>query len=140
MEVYAVKNSIDATPDYPGIKSSAQNQAPQKVKKDPEIPMLKSARADKAEMPKDSSEGKDDKEPLTLSRQDVEIMNEALNNFMKTINSTLHFRVHEDTGVLMMQVVDRRDDKVIKEIPSQEMLDVIARIRESVGAFLDERA
>ena len=84
----------------------------------------------------DADKDKDKK----ISKDDMAKMNDALNNFMTAINSDLHFVMHDKAKELMLQVVDRRDNKVLKEIPSHEMLDVIANIRESVGALLDKRA
>lgn len=79
-----------------------------------------------------------DKNKKQLSKDDILEINGALNSFMTAINSDLHFVVHEKTKEIMLQVIDRRDNKVIKEIPSHEMLDVIANIRESVGALFDK--
>ena len=83
---------------------------------------------------------KDKNKDKEISKDDMAKMNDALNSFMTAINSDLHFVMHDKAKELMLQVVDRRDNKVLKEIPSREMLDVIATIRESVGALLDKRA
>ena len=141
MDVNAVK-SLEVASDVSGVKNNVNNQSPtpKKVEKETKAPKLEPVKAEKPETAKYSNEVKDDKEQRPLNREDMEVIEETLNPFMQTINSNLKFNVHEDTGILMMKVVDRRDGTVIKEIPSQDMLDLIARIRDSVGAFLDERA
>lgn len=149
MDVNAVK-TVETNLEYPGNKNSGKNQVSQKVGKETEIPKFQTNKSDrtKADKTKDSFESKDSleskdrlkgKDSLELSEEDIEMVNEALNSFMKAIHSDLHFIVHEGTDVVMLQVVDRRDNSVIKEIPSSELLDVLARIRESVGALLDEK-
>jgi flagellar protein FlaG len=40
----------------------------------------------------------------------------------------------------MVKVVDVQNDEVIKEIPPEEVLDTVARIREMIGLLVDKRA
>jgi uncharacterized FlaG/YvyC family protein len=54
------------------------------------------------------------------------------------LDQSLTFRLHEDTQQLMVQVVDRRTGKVLRETPPKEFLDLTARLREMIGFFLDE--
>ena len=135
MEVNAVK-TVDSAADLSVVKKDATNQATQKVSKvknETAIPQLKKEKAEQAPV---GSEGKDSRE---LSKKEMEDLKDGLNAVFTAIDSSLHFKVHEETGVVMMQVLSRQDGKLIKEIPSREILDVVARIRDSVGAFLDEK-
>ncbi len=75
-----------------------------------------------------------------LSKEELQKVNSELNKFMSLINSDIQFSLHERTKQLMVQVIDTRDQKVIKEFPSHEMLDIMANIREYVGVLLDRRA
>src|SRR5690554_3800975 len=68
-----------------------------------------------------------------LGRLEVESAVESINNDMEHINRALRFTVHEDTQRLMVRVVNVRTDEVIKEIPPEEVLDTVARIREMIG-------
>lgn len=67
-------------------------------------------------------------------------MTEEMNKFMERLNTDIHFTLHEKTERLMLQVVDRKNGEVIKEIPTEEMLDMIAKISEYVGVLLDKKA
>ena len=69
-------------------------------------------------------------------RQAVEALNKAVE---VSLPNRLQFRLHEATEQMQVQVIDQESDKVIKEIPPQEILDLMARIHEMVGWFLDER-
>ena len=82
---------------------------------------------------------KNKKNNKKMEKDEMLKINGALNGFMDAINSDLHFVIHDKTKELMMRVVDRRDNKVVKEIPTHEMLDVIANIREYVGSLLDKK-
>lgn len=127
MEITAVKVP-EATANYP-IGGKGEN-SPVSQKNDSDNTKVK-VQSENEDKKKDSKE---------LSKDDVNKINGALNNFMDAINSDLHFVIHERSKELMLRVVDRRNSKVVKEIPTHEMLDVIATIRESVGALLDKRA
>ena len=49
------------------------------------------------------------------------------------------FRVHERTGRFMVKLVDNETDEIIREIPPEKILDLIANIWEMVGILVDER-
>lgn len=155
MEVSAAK-AMEATLAYPSDNNKeTRSPVPQKAGQDLEIPKihkmskLQKEQTDKTAAAESTKEGRETDREFFFSqegfreglwKEELEAVNGALNAFMLTINSDLHFVIHEDTDVVMLQVVDRRDNSVVKEIPSHEMLDVLARIRESVGALLDEEA
>lgn len=67
---------------------------------------------------------------------------EGLNKISDFFNYGYRFKIHEATENIMLLVLDltKRPEKVIKEIPAEKFLDLMARIGESVGAFLDEYA
>lgn len=65
---------------------------------------------------------------------------EALNNSLEYVNRALKFTIHEDTQRVMVKVVNVETDEVIKEIPPEEVLDTVARIREMIGVLIDKRA
>ena len=75
-----------------------------------------------------------------LNKNDIENITEGLNDFMQSINTDIKFVLHQRTGTLMVQVVDMEKNKVLREAPPKELLDVLARIRDFVGALLDKKA
>ena len=67
----------------------------------------------------------------------------AVNNVNKTFetfNKGLHFRVDSDSKRLVVQIVNHETDEIIKEIPSQDVLDLEARLKALVGLVLDKKA
>jgi hypothetical protein len=82
--------------------------------------------------------------PLPVS--DGDIPDSALTRYVNTINQMLapaffrlNFGVHEDTNMVMVQVVDSNTNEVIRELPPESRLDTMARIQEFVGLLFDER-
>lgn len=74
-----------------------------------------------------------------LNPEDIDQITESLNKFMKTINADLHFAIHDETQRLMVQVVDTKDQRVIKEFPAHELLNTLAAISDYVGILLDKK-
>lgn len=72
--------------------------------------------------------------------RDIEAISQEMNKFMELLNADIRFTIHEKTGKLMVQVVDIKKDKVLKEFPPHEMLDTMAKIRDYVGLLLDKKA
>ena len=54
-------------------------------------------------------------------------------------NSELQFGIHEGTHRVTIKVIDRQTKKVIKELPSEKTLDMIAKAWELAGIMVDER-
>ena len=44
------------------------------------------------------------------------------------------------TQRIMVKVINIDTDEVIKELPPEDVLDTVARIREMIGLLIDERA
>ncbi|KYZ76500.1 hypothetical protein AXX12_08690 [Anaerosporomusa subterranea] len=96
-----------------------------------------------AGMPKLKLTDKTDKqnqESKKLEAGDVKEITQALNKFFQSMNADLHFEIHEGTQRMIVQLVDTAEHKVLKEFPPRDFLDMVAKIREYVGALLDKRA
>lgn len=84
-----------------------------------------------------STDDKAKNKPVNL--KDLTQMTEAMNRFVQAMDATIHFKVHEKSNQLMVQVVDQTNNKVLKEFPSSEFLDTMAAIRDYVGILLDKK-
>lgn len=71
---------------------------------------------------------------------EVESAVEGINNAVEHIARGLRFSIHEGTERMMVRVVNISTDEIIKELPPEEVLDTVARIREMIGLLIDERA
>lgn len=83
---------------------------------------------------------KEEKSEAQVSKDELSDITAALNKFVTSLNADLHFAVHNKTKELMVQLVDEKQHKVLKEFPPHEFLDMIAKIRDFVGVLLDKKA
>lgn len=63
----------------------------------------------------------------------IEKMNEQLPN------SEAKFGIHEATNRVMIKLVDKDTQEVIKEIPPEKTLDMLAKSMEIAGVLLDQK-
>ena len=64
---------------------------------------------------------------------------ERLNDTAGIFNISLRFRIHEESERMMVQVYDREREEVIREIPPEQVLNLVAQIQNLIGIMLDER-
>ena len=57
----------------------------------------------------------------------------------KMENSEAVFGFHDDTNRVTIKIVDRDTKKVIKELPPEKTLDMIAKVWEMAGILVDEK-
>ena len=71
------------------------------------------------------------------SQEQVRKAVEKLNRSMQ--NSEAVFGIHEDTNRVTIKIVDKNTKEVIKELPPEKTLDMIAKVWELAGLLVDER-
>ena len=57
----------------------------------------------------------------------------------KAHNSEAIFGVHEETNRVTIKIVDKETKEIIKEFPPEKTLDMIAKVWEMAGLFVDEK-
>ena len=57
----------------------------------------------------------------------------------KAVNSEAIFGIHEATNRVTIKIIDKDSRKVIKEIPPEKTLDMIAKVWELAGLMVDEK-
>jgi flagellar protein FlaG len=81
-------------------------------------------------------------EQATGSAEQVSAMVEDLQASLEILqqkNTQLNFSVHEKTDRVMVQITDQSTGDVIREIPSEEFLDMAAKLQEMVGLMFDAK-
>ena len=82
----------------------------------------------------DNNEQNKDQQPTHEQiRKAVEQLNRNLSN------SEAVFGIHEETNRVMIKIVDKSTKEVIKELPPEKTLDMIAKVWEIAGLLVDER-
>jgi flagellar protein FlaG len=72
-----------------------------------------------------------------------EKLREAVDKINKTaviFDRSLRFQIHEATHRTMVSVVDVVNDKVIRQIPEKEVLDLVAKMQDYIGLIFDKKA
>lgn len=80
------------------------------------------------------------KDERRISREDAEELSDKLNALMEEMNFNVTFSYYEKLDQLMMQIIDRRTNEVIKEFPPKEIMESQEKMHDWIGAILDQKA
>ncbi|GAE26536.1 flagellar protein [Halalkalibacter wakoensis JCM 9140] len=64
---------------------------------------------------------------------------ENMNELLETNKTALKFNVHEDLNRLYVQVVSKDTSEIVKEIPPEQFLDMVASMLKHAGLIVDQR-
>lgn len=64
---------------------------------------------------------------------------QQLQDFVSSLNKNLRFSVDEKSGREVISVVDKASGELIRQIPSEEMLELASRISKAAGLFVTEK-
>ena len=78
-------------------------------------------------------QGKEQQASNEQIRKAVEQLNKSM------ANSEAVFGIHEDTNRVTIKIVDKTTKEVIKELPPEKTLNMIARVWDMAGILVDER-
>jgi len=79
-----------------------------------------------------------DEKAQPLEREQLEKMAQQLQDFMGEMNRSLQFKVDEDSGRDVIKVLDKESGEVIKQYPSEEVLNLVSKLSESAGILIDQ--
>lgn len=71
--------------------------------------------------------------PQRLSREEIEQTVSEVSNFVQNIQRNLLFSVDDDSGETVIKVTDMETDDVIRQIPSEEVLQLQQYIKDASG-------
>jgi flagellar protein FlaG len=113
----------------------AQTSAPEAAQAVADAPVVREHRT-AAETQKSETEHK------SLSEKQSDALKMAfndLNTVMDRFARSIRFAVFEQSGDLYAQVVDTKNNEVVKTIPSQDALEMMARLHEVIGMLVDQK-
>jgi flagellar protein FlaG len=93
-----------------------------------------------AEAPQETSEPSSDKKEG--AGRDAELLKDVLEvaqNHLQISDVGLDFSVHGDTGRIKVSVTDRNTGDLIREIPPEQILNLMAKLDEMMGILYDEK-
>ncbi len=76
---------------------------------------------------------------LDINEDHLEEHIDLLNDTLRTFDKRLRFDIHRDTEQIYTQVIDAETEEILREIPPEEVLNMVARIDELVGLIVDEK-
>lgn len=78
-------------------------------------------------------QGRDQQATNEQIRKAVEKLNKNM------ANSEAVFGIHEDTNRVTIKIIDKGTKEVLKELPPEKTLDMIAKVWEMAGILIDEK-
>jgi len=100
-------------------------------------PMVDSTTVAVAQINGQQSEYSEDKGNQQPTQEQLRKAVEEINK--KAYSSDVQFGIHEATNRVTIKIVDRETKKVIKELPPEKTLDMIAKAWELAGILVDEK-
>ena len=88
---------------------------------------------------KEKKEEEVHKEKETITKEKLQDLTTKLNKEMAPLNPDIKFQFNDKVNELVVNVVDKHTDKVIRKIPSNEALKIMEKMRELVGALFDDK-
>ena len=123
------KAQAPAPAERPESSSNSSVQAAEQVDKTTSIV----ENAQEKGQSENNNQGKDQQASNEQIRKAVEKLNKSM------ANSEAVFGVHEDTNRVTIKIVDKSTKEVIKELPPEKTLDMIAKVWEMAGILVDEK-
>ena len=75
-----------------------------------------------------------------ITRQDVEAATKKVQSFVEAKTSELQFSVDDTSGMAVVKVFDKSTKELIRQIPSQEVLDMAVALERIQGLLLKQKA
>ena len=74
------------------------------------------------------------------TREALEVATRKVQQFVETRASELQFSVDDSSGAAVVRIFDKGTKELIRQIPSQEMLDMASAIENLQGLLLKQKA
>lgn len=78
-------------------------------------------------------------EDKAMSQEDAIKTIEKANKEFITYDRRFEFSIHEKTKQIMVKVIDANNDEVIRELPPEKILDMVAAMWEVAGILIDRK-
>lgn len=128
---------VQPKPAAPAVKQAAEytdNNVPENVRVDESTAVVENV----------SQKGKSESETNSQQNSGQQMGSEQIKKAVEQLNKRLSnaeavFGIHDDTHRVTIKLVDKDTKEVIKELPPEKTLDMIAKVWELAGILIDER-
>lgn len=136
MTAMQVQSTVKVQPITP--RNEAENM--DVISADSATPKIDKTTAEIAKASESDTRG----EQNNQDRENTKAENEAIKKAVESINknatnSEAVFGIHEGTNRVTIKIVDKDTKKVIKELPPEKTLDMLAKMWEMAGILVDEK-
>ncbi len=100
-------------------------------------PVTQAKQAENA-APAKAAKSPETKNEAAAEDKKVENIAKAMDEYVQSIQRDLKIQVHGPTGHLMVKVISKDNGKTIREIPSEEVLNLAAKMEEMAGVLFNE--
>ena len=76
---------------------------------------------------------------FTPSERQVQDAVDSTNKELEKLETNLRFSVHKKTKQIMIKIIDTKTEEVIKELPPEKLLDMVASMMERAGLIIDKK-
>lgn len=76
----------------------------------------------------------------TSSLQQVQEAVQKTNDFIRPFNGALRFEVEPDTNETIVKIIDQETKEVVKQIPSEEMINLAKALDQLKGLLVKQQA
>ncbi len=79
---------------------------------------------------------------MTYDNKDIEKLDDIFNDINEKIfntNRSLTYSIHKRTKLILVKLIDKTTNEVLKEFPPENNLDFLANILERNGIIVDEK-
>lgn len=74
-----------------------------------------------------------------ISPDDIMQAVKQANKALEGTNRRFEYSIHEETNTIIIKVIDTETNEVIREIPPEKILNLIAKLWELAGIIVDEK-
>lgn len=78
--------------------------------------------------------------PVAFNTAEISAALDDVRNAIQPVASELSFSLDEDSGRMLLRIIDRETDEVIRQIPSEELVRIAKALDKFQGLFLDKEA
>ena len=75
-----------------------------------------------------------------LSNEELAEAVQDIQSRLEVVGTRLGFSIHEETEDIVVEITNRESGELIRQIPSDEVLELRARLDELVGILFDKKA
>ncbi|MCC5909742.1 MAG: flagellar protein FlaG [Clostridiaceae bacterium] len=79
-------------------------------------------------------------EHLNIGEEKLTELIEQANKVLLNPPTELEFSVHEQTNRISIKIINTENQEIIREIPPEKLLDMVAKMWELAGLFVDGKA